>query len=262
MNRPIICLTGALTLLCLDTLGQAHAQSCNGPVTRVTGDKGYTRFLAFPSNAIVDATGATWWLSQYPKGRNLWPLGISGKTKACLRGGAVTGDTPMEIEYGTRYANGNAAGVVVGPHNASITSGTVVEGVRFHNTHDGMRVGPKARDTYLRGNHVSASYGECIENDGKTSVTAEDNLLDGCLEAFSARNPDITAASGTVFTIRNNLVRLAPVPGWPKDAKSKGPGHAAIFKWQKDSIKVRLVNNIFMMAQGAMTQKRNSLRPV
>ena len=183
------------------------------------------------------------------------------KTKACLRGGAVVGDTPAEIPYATRYKIGNAAGIVVGASSSAITTGTVVEGVRFHNTHDGMRVGPKARDTYLRGNHVTSSYGECIENDGKTTVTAEDNLLDGCLQAFSARNPNTAPAAGAVFTIRDNLVRLAPTPGWPTGAKSKSPAHASIFKWEAGSIKVRLVDNVFLLAKGAMAQNGSLYDP-
>jgi hypothetical protein len=254
MNRPIICLAGALTLLCLEPLGQAHAQSCTGPVTRVTGDRGYTKFVRFPSNGIVDATGAIWRLSQYPTGRNLWPLRVNGTTNACIRGGTVVGDTPMEIPWRKRYSNGNAAGIVVGPYYAPLTSGTVVEGMRLHNMGDGIRAGSRARNSVFRGNWITASYDDCIENDGKTTVLAEDNLLDGCFDAFAARNPAVATRAGEVWTIKDNLVRLAPIPGWPSKALSKSPAHAQVFKWQGGGIRVRLINNIFALAEGPRTQ--------
>jgi hypothetical protein len=254
MNRPITCLAGALTLLCLGILGQAHAQSCTGPVTRLTGDKGYTVFNKFKSNSIVDATGATWRLSQYPRGRNLWPLRVGGTTNACVRGGTVVGDTPMQIPWGTRYKNGNAAGVVVGAYYAALTSGTVVEGMRLHNMGDGIRAGSKARNSVFRDNWISASYDECIENDGKTTILAEDNLLDGCFIGFSARNPSVRLRPGEVWTIKDNLVRLAPIPGWPSKAQSKGPAHAQFIKGENSSLPVRLINNVFAIAEGARTQ--------
>src|SRR5262245_44246102 len=204
MNRPIGCLAAALALLCLNPLGQANAQSCAGPVTRVTGDRG-TIFAKFPSNGILDATGATWRLSQYPTARNIWPLRVLGPTNTCIRGGAVVGDTPLEISWGVRYSRGNAAGIVVGPYYTALTPNPVVEGMRFHNTGDGMRVGSKARNFVLRGNWVTASYDDCIENDGKIGGLAEDNLLDGCFHGFSARSPDTIAKVGEVWTIQGNL---------------------------------------------------------
>jgi hypothetical protein len=254
MDRPIKRLAPALALLCLGTLGQAHAQNCSGPVTRVTGDRGYTIFAAFPSNAVVDATGAIWRLSQYPKARNLWPLRVNGKTNTCIRGGTVVGDTPMQIPWGKRYSKGNAAGIVVGAYYVPITAGTVVEGMRLHNMGDGIRAGSKARNSVFRGNWISASYDDCIENDGKNSILAEDNLLDGCFDAFSARSPNITAMAGDVWTIKDNLVRLAPIPGWPKKPQKKSPAHAQVFKWQKNSLPVRLINNVFTFSEGARTQ--------
>jgi hypothetical protein len=261
MNRPMVYLAAALALLCLDPLAQAHAQSCAGPVTRVTGERGYTLFWAFPSNGIVDARGATWRLSQYPTGRNLWPLSINGRTNTCIRGGTVVGDTPLEITWGERYSNGNAAGIVVGPYYAALTANTVVEGMRLHNTGDGIRFGSRARNFVVRGNWVTASYDDCIENDGKVAGLAEDNLLDGCFDAFSARNPSTIARPGEVWTIKRNLVRLAPVPGWPSRAQNSGPAHAQIFKWQSGSLPVRLVNNVFLLAQGARTQYGTVFNP-
>jgi hypothetical protein len=256
MNRLTRFLAATLALLCLEALGQAHAQNCTGPVTRVTGDRGYTIFAAFPSNAVVDATGATWWLSQYPKPRNLWPLRINGRTNACIRGGTVIGETPMEITWGKRYKKGNAAGISVGAFYGALTTGPVVEGMRLHNMGDGIRAGSKARDFVFRGNWITASYDDCIENDGKSGGLAEDNLLDGCFDAFSARNPNkrSVARVGEVWTIKDNLVRLAPVPGWPKKAQNKGPAHGQVFKWQKGSLPIRLINNIFAFAEGARTQ--------
>lgn len=260
MRRFFTLIVAALTLV---ASMPANGQTCGGPVTRVTGDKGYTRFLAFPSNATVDATGAIWRLSQYPTGRNLWPLGMSGRTNPCLHGGAVVGDTPLEITWGTRYSNGNAAAIIVGPHNGSPTTGAVVQEGRFHNTGDGPRVSSQATNTTLRGNWVTKSYDDCIENDGKNVVLAEDNLLDGCFDVFSARNPkgDAVAQPNEVWTIKGNLVRLEPVPGWPSKAQSKGPAHFTVFKWEKNSLKVRLTNNVFNFSQGARTQYGTVIDP-
>ena len=126
----------------------------------------------------------------------------------------------MEITWGVRYAKGNAAGIVVGSYYVAITSNTVVEGMRLHNMGDGIRAGSKARNFVFRGNWISASYDDCIENDGKNGGLAEDNLLDGCFDAFSARSPNTIARVGEVWTIKGNLVRLAPIPGWPGQAQS------------------------------------------
>jgi hypothetical protein len=245
MNRHSICL--AAFALCLSA--QAHAQDCSGPVTRVTGDKGYTKFNAFPSNTVVDATGAIWRLSQYPKGRNLWPISISGRTNACLRGGAVIGDTPLDVPTNVRKSKGSAASILVGAHNGPITTGTVVEGTYLYNSGDGIRQADKARNTTFRGNWISTNYEDCIENDALNAMVAEDNFLDGCWTAFSTRCYGCRIDPAATYVIRNNLVRMGPVPGWPSKKLSLSPAYNGVFKSQNKSIKFRIINNVFHISQ-------------
>ncbi len=111
-----------------------------------------------------------------------------------------------------------------------------------------MRAG--AERFLITGVHLSFMHDDCIENDQLYSGTVEDSLLDGCYVAFSARPSSGQSLHGehNTYTIRNNVVRLQPMP---TVYKGRAPGNGGFFKWDDAGRSPRLVvrDNVFRVDQ-------------
>src|SRR6185503_13161570 len=132
----------------------------------------------------------------------------------------------------------------------------VIDGLRVDNVTDGIR--PRPGDGFtVRNAWLSYVRDDCIENDYMSGGLVEDSLFDGCFVAFSARpsTPIIDAGydgSAKLWTIRDTLVRLQPMPG-PPEPSDDNLGHNGFFKWhlwdrpaESLSPKLALHGNVFM----------------
>ena len=197
------------------------------------------------TETTIDARAATFLGST----TNLYPVNLGGDVGVCVLGGAVLGAYDRTASWSTMHAANNAA---VAFKNALLT----VDGLRVDNVTDGVR--PRAGGTFtVRNVWMTYVRDDCIENDHLQDGLVEDSLFDGCYSAFSARpSPSIIAGgydgSQKLWTIRNSLVRLEPMPG-PDGPTTDGLGTNGFFKWHNWdtpltslSPKLALHGNVFL----------------
>ena len=226
---PFGCLTQAGPLVTLTGISSnAYLNWSLAAATRI--DVRTASFLASPSNR--------------------YPVNLKGNAGVCVGGGVVLGQYDRTLTWAQmHYDNNNAA---VAFDDASLT----VDGMRIDDVTDGIR--PQSGDDFvIRGTRMSYVRDDCVENDHMLAGLVDDSLLDGCYVAFSSRPSQSIIDSGydghaKLWTIRNTLVRLQPMPG-PNGPSADGLGHGGFFKWHNWdnpatslSPKLALYNNVFM----------------
>src|SRR5687767_4197376 len=95
---------------------------------------GYTqsKFSAINST-LIDATGASWIVSNMGGDLNLYPILISGSAGVTLVGGTITGEVPQDIDRVDAYVN--SAGIFLRD-----SAGAVVRDWTISEAWDGIRV--------------------------------------------------------------------------------------------------------------------------
>ena len=199
-------------------------------------DKGH-----LDQTTLVDARTARW------SGKDHYALELGGSGRVCLSGGRITGQWPSDTGWKTMHGTG--AVLVDSP-------APIVEDLRVNAYGDSIRLLERAQNFLVRRVHLSYSRDDCIENDWLHSGTVSDSLLDGCYNAFSARSyggqDNQDNGDHNVWTIKNSLVRLQPMPR-PYEDKGRIPGTAGFFKWDDHGPKLSLIGNIFRADQPANT---------
>ncbi len=223
---------------------RAHSTclSGNGDHVQVTGARS-DRYEHghLDRTTLVDARTARW------NGKQDYAVELSGDARICLSGGRIRGQWSSDTGWKTMHGTG--AVVVDAP-------GAIVEDLRVDAYGDSLRLLDRSQNFLVRRVHLSYSRDDCIENDWLHSGTVEDSLLDGCYNAFSARTYDgqdnVDDGDHNVWTIKNSLVRLQPMPR-PYEDQGRIPGTAGFFKWDDHGPKLSLTGNVFRADQPANT---------
>lgn len=249
----------ALAVLAMGILGasEVHASldclQASGPLAMITGDQGYKRFRETARTARdrtrYNAGDASWLLQVYPRPqRQAYPVMINGPDGGCWAGGRIVGTNDRELTWAKIYhKGGNSAALSLG--NDASTTNFAVAGLRIHNAWDGVRIGKHGAGFVIRNVWITYNRDDCVENDHKKPGLISNSLFDGCFMGFSSRNPKSSYnGSRNVWTIEKTLVRLQPMPGPYKEGKV---AHGFFFKWEKAGPKLRLIDNIFYVQQGA-----------
>jgi hypothetical protein len=218
------------------------------------------------SNIIVDATEATFIHCSQPDpnapcNKNIYPitLGPPNSTNACWAGGVVDGANRLSASWSEMHDPNNAGFAFENPN-------FTLDGVRIHNTGDGIRPRGGAQDFLIKDVWLSHIRDDCVENDHMERGLVDDSLFDGCFVGFSSRNSSPQPyGPENVVTIQNTLVRLESMP-FPPDGGSSG--HKGFFKVQSwgnpdsQSPQFALYNNIFMAEEkGDDPDERMGLPP-
>ena len=220
-----------------------------GPVIKPKQTTGYIeqQWTNVADRTLVDARGITILQETYPTVRNDYPIDVrtpaGGNNRVCVAGLMVKNTNPLSQSW-SNSKHPNNAGVF-------FTGGRLtVDGGRFFNTHDAIR---PARDRpsgvgngafVVRNNWITFNRDDCIENDHARSGLVEDNLFDGCYSFISTRQAGGSSGANETVTIRNNIIRMQPMPG-PYGGSSSDLGHGLTFKMQAGSPGHIVENNIF-----------------
>ena len=182
-----------------------------------------------------------------------------------LLGGTVLGQYDRTLSWSEMHAANNAG--------LAFTNGDLtIDGLRIDDVTDGVR--PRLGGGFtIRSTWLSYIRDDCIENDHLQDGLVDDSLLDGCYVAFSSRPSPAIIASGydgrdKVWTVRNSLVRLQPMPG-PDGATTDGLGTGGFFKWHRwgdpaNSLSPRLAlyGNVFLAERvGVVGAERMGIPP-
>ena len=251
----------AVRVLAALTLGGAAMAAAGGPIATLTGRyiKSY-RNKSLGAGAVVDARDALFVASP----DNRYPITLGGGEGGCFAGGSVLGRYDRTWGW-ERMHDLNNAGIAF--ENPRFT----VDGIRIDNVTDGLR--PRPGDGFVVKNvWLSFIRDDCVENDHLQGGLVAYSLLDGCYVAFSARPSPAKLRSGydgsvKVWTIRDSLVRLEPMPG-PRGESADGRGHGVFFKWHRWkeperslSPKLALHGNVFMVERAGQEGKRLGVPP-
>jgi hypothetical protein len=203
------------------------------------------RKKSLPADTKIDARDATFVGSL----ENRYPVNLGGGEGLCFLGGTVLGRFDRTWSWDKMHDLNNAG--------ISFENGrSIIEGIRIDNMTDGIRPRPGA-DFSIRNVWLSHIRDDCVENDHLQGGLVDDSLFDGCYVAFSARPSPAKKrkgldGSGELWTIKNSLIRLEPMPG-PRGGSADGLGHGTFFKWHARSNpakslspRLALYNNIFM----------------
>lgn len=165
----------------------------------------------------------------------------------CWAGGAHVSKNPADITWAESKFNRNSAAIIV-------TGGSIVDGVRVHNQHDGIRPRRSTEAFWeVRNSWFSYNRDDCIENDFFASGLIEDSLFDGCYVFLSSRNKS-DIPNNSVVTVQNSVVHLQKMPGPAKWNDRTLYGHGALFKWDPQGPALNLHDNVFMIDQMPTTQ--------
>jgi len=222
------------------------AAAAGGPIIALTSryTKSY-RNKKLEIGTVIDARHALFVASP----DNRYPITLGGGEGGCFAGGSVLGRYDRTWGWERMHDLNNAGFAFENPR-------FTVDGVRIDNVTDGIRPRP-GDDFTIRNVWLSSVRDDCVENDHLQGGLVADSLLDGCYMAFSARPSPPKLRSGwdgsaKVWTIRDSLVRLEPMPG-PRGESADGRGHGTFFKWHRWkeperslSPKLALHGNIFM----------------
>lgn len=233
------------TFGCLTALG--------GPLVRFNGDVGYKQIQrsGVANETRFDARGLTIRQQTQPSViGDEYPIDIrlgSRSATACWAGGLILNTNSPSISWRSSKHPNNAALIFK-------EGQVIVDGVRIHNAHDGIRPWHRSSDgAGLSGFNVWNSWfsyirDDCIENDSGIGGVIEDNLFDGCYVFLSARGAE---AQGTqdakLITISQNLIHLQKMPGPFGHDLENLDGHGELFKFDAGSPRIALHNNIFLI---------------
>jgi hypothetical protein len=188
-----------------------------------------------PADGAVDALGALWLqIATYP-------VSFGGGAGGCWLGGRIIGTYPQSTPWSTFHHTTGLA--FTNPH-------FTVTGPRVHNIGDGIGVRAGAEAFTITDAHLSFIHDDCVQDDELYTGVVQNSLLDGCYVGFSARptKGDSVQGAGNTVTIRNNLVRLQPMP---TVYKGRAPGTGGFFKWDEHGRAPKLVirDNVFRADQ-------------
>ncbi|HZD11448.1 MAG TPA: hypothetical protein VE553_08910, partial [Candidatus Binatia bacterium] len=229
------------------------------PDVLLTGDLGFEKQIlkATHDGFTIDFSRATLHSEVYPEPHNPIPLiiNLNGQDDVVVRGGTVMRHDDPNTDWRQSYKPADdyihSSGLHLDRGNGSVT----IDGLRLHNTHDGIVIASRVSDVKyvtIHDAYFTHIRDDAIENDGMKNVVVEDCLFDGVFVGFSAVNPGSTSQPGNVdpvVTIRNTIVRMENMPGDPtRSTTEDGWGHGRLFKWW-DSRAPELVleNNIFVV---------------
>jgi hypothetical protein len=229
------------------------------PDVVLTGDLGFEKYImkATHHGFTIDFSKTTLHSEVYPKPNNTIPLTIrlEGYNDVVVRGGTVIRHDDLETTWRQSYKPVNdyihSSGLHVYKGNGSVT----IDGLRLHNTHDGIVIaGQMSDEKYVTIRDVYATHirDDVIENDGMKNVVVEDSLFDGVFVGFSAVNNTSSGNPGNVdpvVTIHDTIVRMESMAGDPtRSTTGDGWGHGRLFKWwDSRSPELVLKNNIFVV---------------
>ncbi|MDD1668148.1 MAG: phytase, partial [Methanomicrobiales archaeon] len=203
-------------------------------------------------NTTIDARAATFFATP----DNRYPINLGGGAGVCVVGGTVLGQYDRTWGW-ERMHDLNNAGIAF--ENAR----SIIDGIRIDNVTDGIRPRPGGQFA-IRNAWLTHIRDDCVENDQLQEGVVENSLLDGCYVAFSARPSRSKTGkefdgSEKVWTIKNSLIRLEPMPG-PRGGSADGLGHGSFFKWhsrrhsgKSRSPKLALFENIFMLERAGQS---------
>ncbi|MEM8668743.1 MAG: hypothetical protein AAGG48_14580 [Planctomycetota bacterium] len=203
-------------------------------------DYGYEQYrIKDPDALVIDATKATWIVSNVTKPRNRYPFLVEDSEPGLIiEGGTITGEVPLDISWRDAYKNSAA---VYSRDNEDVT----ITGWKITQAWDAIRItGERDWSFVVDDVWLENIRDDGIENDDGLGGIIQNSLFDGVFVGISLADSKTKNQSDRVVTIDRTLIRMQPF-------LYKGEiTHHSIFKVDKggDSPALDLRNSVFAIA--------------
>lgn len=168
---------------------------------------GYNQFRVNRNEAkMIDASSASWIVSNYGPHQNLYPFLIDGSIQGTrIAGGTIDGEVPLELDWRDIYINSAAV-------MARDAPGIELHGWTIRQAWDGIRIAG-ASDSFLISNAAVFSIrDDAVENDHGNSGTIASSLFDGTFSGLSMTRPQMPDLSSKTVTLDGVLMRMQAYP--------------------------------------------------
>jgi Ca2+-binding RTX toxin-like protein len=165
-------------------------------------DYGYSSYKApsgLDAGTTIDASDASWIVSNIDKPINLYPFQVNGAGAGLMiQGGTIVGKVPQTGDWKDTYVN--SAAMRIGSSNSfTIDDWTITQ------PWDGIRV--SGSGTFLiEDTYIANSRDDAVENDDVLSGTIRDSLFNGVFSGVSLGDGDVDG-SDNVVTMDGMLLR-------------------------------------------------------
>jgi hypothetical protein len=190
------------------------------------------RNTSLAANTKIDSRLAKWIHAEKV------PFRIGGGPNACVEGGEVIGDYPLQTSWDDMHKT----------YAIEIRGGVnyLLSNMRVHNYGDGIFIGVESNQGFLvRGAYLTQIRDDAVSDDYGWAGTIDDSLIDGTYVGFSDKGFAV-AANDAVLNISRTLVRLQV---YEQTYRNGPPGHGWFWKFDSDSIKLSLHGNIFFATE-------------
>ena len=194
---------------------------------------GYSQFRANDNEStVIDATNASWIVSNHGPRQNLYPFLIDGSLPGVrVFGGVIRGTVPIEKDWIDIYEN-SAAVMVRDAPQAEIRDWIISQ------AWDGIRVAGASDDFRIDNVEMFAIRDDAVENDFGASGRISNSMFDGVFSGISMSHNDLPDLKDNILTLDNVIIRMRSYP-------FKGNiAHQSPFKIVENSPSLKIFNSV------------------
>ena len=194
---------------------------------------GYQQFRVNGNQAErIDASGATWIVSNYGQHQNRYPFLIDGSIPGTkVAGGAINGEVPLGLDWLDIYTNSAAV-------MARDAPGIELRGWTIRQAWDGIRIAGASEGFLITEAAVYGTRDDAIENDFGNSGMISNSLFDGVFSGLSMTRKEMPDQASRVMTLDTVLMRMQAYP-FRGDLTHQSP-----FKIEAHSPSLRIRNTV------------------
>jgi len=170
---------------------------------KLTGNYGYDDYRAYnlPSGTIIDATTASWIVSNMGDDINRYPFNIEGAPNLIARGGSIWGTISQTLSWEDTYINSAALRFADAP-------GVVIDDWRIDKAWDAIRLDGNAQGFLIDDAYITNNRDDAVENDDNNGGTIRDSLFDGTFVGISLGDDHHVDGSQNTVSLEGVFMRM------------------------------------------------------
>lgn len=170
---------------------------------KLTGNYGYKAYRAYdlPSGTIIDASTASWIVSNMGDQINRYPFNIEGAPNLVARGGAIWGTISQTLSWEETYINSAALRFENAP-------GVVIDDWRIDKAWDAIRIDSGSQGFLIDDAYITNNRDDAVENDDNHGGTIRDSLFDGTFVGISLGDDHHVDGSQNTVSLEGVFMRM------------------------------------------------------
>jgi hypothetical protein len=207
-----------------------------GELVVLEADYGYFAYRATSiEETIIDASGASWIVSNLGQKINKYPFLIDKSDKIVAIGGAIYGEVPLNIDWVDAYQNSAAVFM-------RDTTNAVVRDWTINQAWDAIRIDGDADNFLIDHVYLHDIRDDGVENDDGLNGIIRNSLFDGVFVGVSLADPWSEPAQENIVKLEKILMRMENF--WYRGVFT----HGAMLKVDKTSPSIDVHNSVFAIS--------------